>query len=65
MDLDFIPASRAVSMRSMKQWTRDKLREGSALREVILSEPDELTASEFLGRLPVYLRLLGLEFQRE
>jgi|GEM_PF-2507416 len=45
-----------VSLRPLKQFAA-KLPTSALLREILLTEPDELDSREFLGRLPVWLQL--------
>jgi hypothetical protein len=45
-----------VSPRPLKQFAA-KLPTSALLREILLTEPDELDSREFLGRLPVWLQL--------
>ncbi|RLF55580.1 MAG: hypothetical protein DRN28_03135 [Thermoplasmata archaeon] len=50
---------KRVDMRRLKKFVRERFREGSPLREVILQEKDFLEPDEFLYRLPVWLSLLN------
>ena len=46
-----------VSMQSLKQFAQEKLPD-SALKEILMSEGDEISAQEFIAKLPIYLKLL-------
>jgi len=52
---------RTVNIRNLKDFATKELPVNSTLREVLLSEPDEVEVNEFLARLPVYLRLAYLK----
>jgi hypothetical protein len=52
-----------VNIVGLKKFAFEKLAPQSVLRDVLLSEKDELNASEFLGKVGVWLRLLRLEFR--
>ncbi|MGP8056519.1 MAG: hypothetical protein ACLP9K_02795 [Nitrososphaerales archaeon] len=54
---------KTIRMKSEKDWSEQRLRT-SIFNEVMQGEPDELTVTEFLDRLPVYLRLLRSESGR-
>jgi len=47
---------RRVSLEKMKKFAREGLRRGP-LRDDILSQPDEVSAEEFLASARVWLRL--------
>ena len=49
---------RRVSIVGLKQFAVTRLPKGSALRELLLSERDELAAEEFLAKMDVWLKLL-------
>ena len=46
-----------VSKQSLKQFAQEKLPD-SALKEILMSEGDEISAQEFIAKLPIYLKLL-------
>lgn len=50
-----------VSMIELKKMSREKMPSDWMLREILLSEPDELPASTFVARLPLYLKLLSIK----
>lgn len=54
-------SQRVVNIRRLKDFALEKLKSNSPLRDVILSEPDQLTASDFLAKLHIWLRLLKFE----
>jgi hypothetical protein len=49
--------SAKVNIEKLKEFALDKLPRNSALREVLISEEDELDVKIFMARLPVWLRL--------
>jgi hypothetical protein len=48
-------------MIELKKMSREKMPSDWMLREILLSEPDELPASTFVARLPLYLKLLSIK----
>lgn len=50
-----------VSIRPIKQWAATRLRADSALRKVLEREKETVVASEFVGKLGVWLQLLEVE----
>jgi hypothetical protein len=50
-----------ISMVELKKHASEKLPREWPLREILLSEPDELSTSVFLARLPLYLRLCAVK----
>jgi len=50
--------ARRVDIRSLRKLAEERLPRGSPLRELLLTERDELEAREFLAKLDVWLRLL-------
>jgi hypothetical protein len=59
MEPNEIKRERTVSISRLKTFGYDRLSTASALRNLILSESDELPASEFLVKASVWLKLLG------
>jgi hypothetical protein len=55
--------SQKVSILSLKRLAERTLNEGSQLRSLILSEPDELPREEYIVRAKVYARLLEQELR--
>lgn len=53
-----------ISLRSLKAFALREL-PPCALREILLSEPDTLEASQFIERLAVWLRLSSLQMNGE
>jgi len=49
---------KTVNITRLKGFAAEKLPHHSALSKVLLQEKDEVPASEFLARVPVYLVLL-------
>lgn len=50
-----------VSTEGLRRFVLEKLPEKSVLREVILSEKEELTAEEFIAKMEVWLFLFNRE----
>jgi hypothetical protein len=46
-----------VNIKKLKEFVLEKLPKNSALREILISEEDELDINVFLARLPVWLKL--------
>lgn len=46
-----------VDVRALKSFAFEKLPKGWPLREILLSDEDELDVNVFLARLPLWLRL--------
>ena len=57
-------AQGVVSMIDLKNLARTMLPSSSALRDLILSEPDYLPSSEVVIKVRVYSRLLYREISR-
>ncbi|MCJ7505546.1 hypothetical protein MUP05_03620 [Candidatus Bathyarchaeota archaeon] len=49
---------------SLRKLALEKLRKRSALREVLLQERNDISAAEYMARIPVWLALLRLEGTR-
>jgi len=49
---------KLVDLRKLKTFAHEKLSQWPMLRELILTEPDKVEAPEFLGKVPVWLKLL-------
>ena len=49
---------RRVRITSLKEFALDRLSQGLPLRDLLLSEPDELSPNEFLVKCEVWLKLL-------
>lgn len=54
---------RKVDLRALKRFTRSELPGYPILRNLILSEADEVPADEFVGMVRVWLRVFNLETQ--
>lgn len=50
-----------INIRTLKEFAISNLQRGSPLRDVILSEKDEVGVEEFLAKLGIWLRLLRME----
>jgi hypothetical protein len=50
-----------VSTKGLRRFVLEKLPKKSVLREVVLSEKEELTAEEFIAKMEVWLVLLNHE----
>lgn len=55
-----IMAAQLVDIKCVKEFAR-KLPQSSVLRDVILSEPDSLPASEFISKSAVWLKISSKE----
>lgn len=51
-------AERKVCIKPLKEFALEKLPQNSALREVLLSEKDDLTVDGYLAKLNIWLMLL-------
>jgi len=58
MDIQPARPERSVSIETLKAFARDRLPTDSPLRDLLLTEPDELPSSELLVKTSVWLRLL-------
>jgi len=54
-------ASPKLNLRRLKGFALERLPKGSALRDVILAEKDEIGIDEFLAKIDVWLKLLRRE----
>lgn len=66
MSVDFSRAremvrERKVNMGRLKQFALENLPTESPLRNVLLSEADQLSARDFLAKMDLWLKLLSLE----
>lgn len=59
-----VAASRMLDFRALNTFALEKLPKTSVLRDVILIEPDSLSAADFLAKVPIWLRLADLEGKR-
>jgi len=57
-----LETKRMILMRKLKDFAFEKLPKGSALRDVLLAEDDELDAEAYLAKTDVWLKLLKREF---
>ncbi|MEM3882627.1 MAG: hypothetical protein QXO23_04495 [Candidatus Methanomethyliaceae archaeon] len=53
-----------MNIRHLKEFAASSLPQGSALRDIILADRDELGAEEFLAKVEVWARLLRREGAR-
>jgi hypothetical protein len=51
---------RMVDIRRLKNFAVKELPSGWVLREILLTENDDIEISQFLSRVPIYLRLSRL-----
>jgi hypothetical protein len=58
------PTVSRVNLARLRSFAAEALPAGSPLREILLEESDEVYTSDFLARLPIYLRLIRLEVGR-
>jgi len=52
---------QTVILRSLKAFAAQRLVKFSITREIVLKEPDELTAEDYLGRIRAWLNILETE----
>jgi hypothetical protein len=52
---------KKIATRSLKTFALRHLPRSSTLKDILLSEPDELSPAEFLARIDLWLRLLERE----
>ena len=50
-----------INIKPLKQFALNRLSTKPTLRGVLLSEPDQMTKSEFITKSEVWMRLLDLE----
>ena len=55
---------KKVDIKPLKQFVLDKLPRSSHLREIILVEETNLSVSEFLSKMQVWISLFDLENKR-
>ncbi len=55
------PICRDVNISGLKWFATESLPGNSRLRDVLLSERDQLTAMDFLAKMEVWMRLLNIE----
>jgi hypothetical protein len=53
-----------IDISKLKGFAVDRLRHGSVLREVLITEDSQMDIHTFLARLPLYLRLSRVEERR-
>jgi|TARA_B100000315_G_scaffold237350_1_gene254041 hypothetical protein len=59
--IDLIQVSRRVNLRELKEFVLTNLPKKSLLRDLILSEKEDVTANEFVVKLDMWLKLLRRE----
>jgi hypothetical protein len=52
-----------VDIRPLKRIAHDQLPRGSALREILLDEPNEMGIDEFLIKIDIWLKLMKVQEQ--
>jgi len=58
------PSLRRLNMSPLKKFAQEKLLPSSVLRQVLLSERDNLSFAEFVARIEIWLRLMRWEERR-
>jgi hypothetical protein len=53
-----------VRIRRLKEFASERLPGGSTLRDLILTEEDELAPEEFLAKMDLWLKMFRREFLR-
>jgi hypothetical protein len=56
-----LESSGSLDIRSLKRWAAESLPRSSQLRGLLVLEDDVLSVDDYLARISVWLRLLGLE----
>lgn len=56
--------SRKLDFRPLKLFARERLPRDWALREILLTEKDEIEVTEFIAKLDVWFRLLKIDASR-
>ena len=51
---------RSVSIRALKEFAQERLPKASPLRDVLLTEDDEISVHEFVGKAKTWLALLRI-----
>mgnify|MGYP001005640188 CR=1 FL=1 len=57
-------SEKIVNITPLKQLAIERLPKDSTLREVLLCEPDEMTATEYLIKIPTWQKLLKIEVSK-
>ena len=61
MNLREYHQNAAINIMPLKQFAYEKLSKSSHLRNVLISEKEKLTVSEFLAKMDVWLKVLRSE----
>jgi len=61
MNLREYHGNATINIMSLKQFAYEKLSKSSHLRNVLISEKEKLTVSEFLAKMDVWLKVLHSE----
>ncbi len=59
--LTLTPICRTVNISRLKRFAAESLPGNCRLRDVLLSERDQLTARDFLAKMDTWIRLLNVE----
>jgi len=51
-------SNKSLNIKSLKRFAYEHLPTNSTLRDLILAEPDQISAQEFLIKMETWLRLL-------
>jgi len=54
---------KQLNIKALKTFAIEKLPKSSTLRDILLSEPDQIPQTEFLIKLDIWTRLFNLEEQ--
>ena len=54
-------SSSMIDIRRLKGFASERLHSGSRLRNVLLSERDQLKVNDFLAKMDIWITLLNLE----
>jgi hypothetical protein len=59
--VQIVEIRNSIDFRRVKKFAAEDLPLGSSLREILLAENDEMDATTYLARIPVFLHLMRLE----
>jgi len=55
---------KILNLKSLKQFALENLPKSSTLRDILLSEPDQIPQTEFLTKLDIWTKLLNMELTK-
>ncbi|MEM2507398.1 MAG: hypothetical protein QXF61_10190 [Nitrososphaeria archaeon] len=54
-------SEKVINIKSLRKFVDDKFPGNSLIKYLVLSEPDQMPAEEFLVKMKLWLRLLRME----